>query len=90
MDRYLVVGSDGRELSEATTLRAACAAVRMHLNCDGETPPLFIYAPDGTRVAEGKVDECDSVVIRTLMRGRDLTEKYDKEVIARWGVRLIS
>jgi hypothetical protein len=79
---YTVIDSTDRELSEARSLAAAKLAVKTHLLVDGEDPPLRIFAPDGNKIAEGVLDNCGRVVIRTT----SLTKKYDiEEVITKWG-----
>jgi hypothetical protein len=77
---YTVVDAGGRELSECDSFAAARSAVRVHLNCDGETPPLHIIAPDGKTIGTAELDSCGNVVIRTS----SLSRKYE-EVTKIWG-----
>ena len=77
---YTVIDASGRELSECDSFAAARMAVRVHLSCDGETPPLEIIAPDGKSIGTGVIDQCGNVVIRTS----SLSRRYE-EVVKIWG-----
>jgi predicted TIM-barrel fold metal-dependent hydrolase len=73
----MVIDSANRELSYAATYRAARLAVRVHLQCDGEEPPLRIVAPDERVIATAVLDHCGNVVIKT----NTLAKKYETEVL---------
>lgn len=77
---YTVRDATGRDLSESQSFKVACRAVRVHLSCDGEEPPLNIIAPDGERIGTGVMDDCGRVTIRTT----SLTRAYER-VVSRWG-----
>lgn len=78
---FVIVDGSGRELSECDTFSAARSAVRVHLTCDGEQPPLHIIAPDGKSIGTGVLDACGNVVIKTT----SLSRAYENEVVNKWG-----
>lgn len=79
---YLVVDIWGREISESNSFSAARTAVHVHLICDGEEPPLHIFAPDGKKIASADLDCCGHVLIRS----NSTSDRYERRIVEKWGL----
>src|SRR5262245_8821460 len=78
---FTVIDRNGRELSESESFAAARTAVRTHLLEDGEQGPLKIISPDGKEIGTAELDECGRMTIWTTT----LSDRYETEVVRRWG-----